>query len=86
MPFHAFASCCYFTLRSGGRALITFLFDSGYQWALELPLAFFLSRMTQVPILPMYIAVQLVESSKCILGYIFVKRRVWVRDLVSGTH
>ena len=84
MPFHAFANCCYFTLRSGGRAAITFLFDSGYLWALELPFAFFLSRATNMPILPMYIAVQAVECAKCILGFIFVKRRVWVRDLVNG--
>ena len=31
-----------------------------------------------------YIAVQAVECAKCILGFIFVKRRVWVRDLVNG--
>ena len=85
MPFHAFAACCYFTLRAGGRALITFLFDSGYQWILELPLAFFLSRATSLPILPMFLAIQLVECCKCILGYVFVKRRVWVRDLVRNT-
>ncbi len=83
MPFHAFTNSCYFTLRAGGQAIITFLFDSAYQWALVVPTAFVLSRCTALPILPMYIAVQVVEFSKCGLGYYLVKKRKWVRDLVS---
>lgn len=83
MPFFGFTNGCYFTLRSGGKVGITFLFDSGYQWLVELPLAFFLSRFTAMPIVPMYILIQSTEAGKCILGYVFVKRRAWVRDLVN---
>ncbi len=83
MPFHGFANACYFTLRAGGRAAITFVFDSGWQWLIVLPLAFILSRYTSVPILPMYAAVLAAENAKCFLGYAFVRRRTWVRDLVS---
>ena len=82
MPFHAFTNSCYFTLRAGGQAIVTFIFDSLYQWVLVLPLAFVLSRYTGLPILPMYIAVQAMEFSKCFLGYYLVKKRTWVRDLV----
>ena len=73
-------------LRMGWRkiVLITFVFDSLYQWTLVLPLAFVLSRFTALPILPMYIAVQCMEFTKCFLGYFLVKRRKWVRDLVNG--
>ena len=83
MPAYGFTNSCYFTLRAGGQSFITFLFDSCYQWTLVVPLAFVLSRFTQLPILPMYIAVQSMELIKCVLGYFFVKRRKWVKDLVS---
>ena len=83
MPFHAFVNSCYFTLRAGGQSIITFLFDSFYQWTLVVPTAFVLSRFTDLPILPMYIAVQVVEFSKCGLGYYLVKKQKWVRNLVS---
>ena len=84
MPFYAFTNSCYFTLRAGGQAVITFVFDSLYQWTLVVPLAFVLSRFTSLPIIPMYIAVQAMEFVKCFIGYYFLKKRKWVRDLVNG--
>ena len=84
MPFHAFTNSCYFTLRAGGQAVVTFIFDSLYQCVLVVPLAFTLSRYTAVPILPMYVAVQSMEFIKCFIGYYFLKKRKWVRDLVNG--
>ena len=84
MPFYAFTNSCYFTLRAGGQTIITFIFDSLYQCALVVPLAFILSRCTDIPILPMYIAVQSMEFIKCLIGYYFLKKRKWVRDLVNG--
>ncbi|MCR5576542.1 MAG: MATE family efflux transporter [Oscillospiraceae bacterium] len=83
MPFHGFANACYFTMRAGGRATLTFAFDSGWQWLIVIPLAFVLSRFTAVPILPMFAAVAVAESVKCLLGWYFVKRGDWVRDLVN---
>ena len=62
---------------------LTFVFDSGWQWMLVIPLAFVLSRFTAVPILPMFAAVAVAESVKCLLGWYFVKRGDWVRDLVN---
>ena len=41
------------------------------------------SMMVKGPILPMYIAVVAVENAKCFLGWFFVKRGDWVRDLVN---
>ena len=84
MPFHAFTNSCYFTLRAGGQAVITFVFDSLYQWTLVVPLTFVLSRFTSLPIIPMYTAVQAMEFVKCFIGYYFLKKRKWVRDLVNG--
>lgn len=85
MPVHAFTNACYFTLRSGGRTGITFVFDSLYVWVLCIPLAFMLSRFTSVPIVPMYIAVCALDVIKCGIGYVLVKNRSWVKDLVADT-
>lgn len=83
MPVHGFNNACFFTLRSGGKALITFVFDSVYIWVLCIPLAFILSRYTAVPILPMYITVQLLDLVKVAMGFVLVKRRMWVKNLVK---
>ena len=84
MPAYGFTNACYFTLRAGGQSFITFLFDSCYQWTLVVPLAFVLSRYTDMPLVPMSVAIECMELIKCMLGYFFVKRRKWVKDLVNG--
>ena len=83
MPMHAFANACYFTLRSGGKTIITFVFDSLFTWLLSIPAAFVLSRYTSVPILPMYAAVEALNIFKCILGFVLVRSGKWVVNLVS---
>ena len=83
MPVNAYTNSCYFTLRSGGKTLITFVFDSLYVWVLSIPTAFVLSHFTSLPILPMYILVYLLDLAKCVVGYILIKRRSWVVNLVE---
>ncbi|MCR4607087.1 MAG: MATE family efflux transporter [Oscillospiraceae bacterium] len=83
MPFTAYTSTCYFTLRSGGKTIITFLFDSVYVWVLCIPVAFILSRFTEMKIIPMYCIVQSLELIKCIIGYLFLRSRKWVNNLVA---
>ena len=83
MPMHSFLNTAYFTLRSGGKTFITFLFDSAFLWVVAWPVGFVLSRFTGISILPLYIIVLGVESIKVILGAILLKKRVWIQDLVS---
>ena len=83
MPFYAFTHACYFTLRSGGQTKITMLFDSCYVWAICIPVAYVLSRFTDLPILPMYIICCSLELIKCVLGYFFVKSERWVVNMVK---
>ena len=83
MPFYAFTNTCYFTLRSGGNTIITFVFDSAFVWSVCIPTAFVLSRYTTLPILPMFIIVQSLELIKCCVGFAFVKRKKWVKNLVT---
>lgn len=85
MPFAAFMHAAYFTLRSGGRTLITFLFDSAYVWAVTIPFAAVLVNFTELDIIPVYFLCQLADIIKVTTGFILVKKGVWLRDIVSGT-
>ena len=83
MPLYSIAHCCYFTLRSGGRTIITFIFDSGYTWGICVPVAFLLANMTSMPIVPLYLVVQGLEIIKVMIGITLVKRGVWVRNIIE---
>ena len=83
MPMNAFTNSCFFTLRSGGKTAITFIFDSGFMWCIVVPLAFVLSRFTAMPILTLYICVHGLELIKCVMGYVMIKGRKWVNNLVA---
>jgi len=83
MPVNAFAHGCYFTLRSGGKTLITLIFDSAFVWVIAVPVAVVLSRFTDMPILPLYIIVQALEFIKVGIGFYMVKNRMWVKNLVE---
>lgn len=82
-PLWAFMHATYFTLRTGGKTIITFLFDSVFLWVVSAPIAYVLSRYTGMPIVPLYLCCQLLDIIKCIIGYILVKKRVWVHNIVS---
>ena len=82
-PLDAFAHASYFTLRSGGEALITFIFDSGFVWAVSVPAALILCHLTGLSILPIYAICQGLNFIKCIIGYLFVKKGVWIKNIVS---
>lgn len=85
MPIYACAHSCYFTLRSGGKTVITFMFDSGYTWVVSIPLSFCLVRLTGLPIVPIYIICQMADLIKCTFGLILVKKGIWVNNIVSNT-
>ena len=74
---------CYFTLRSGGQALVTFLFDSCFMWVCSVALAFCLSRFTDLPILPLFSICQGVEVIKCFLGTWLLKKDFWIKNLTQ---
>lgn len=82
MMVHAFTNGSYFTLRSGGKTVMTFIFDSGFVWLCSVPVAFILSRFTGVSIIYLYITIQALDLLKCVLGYIFVKKGVWLNTVV----
>lgn len=83
MPVNGFVHSAYFTLRSGGKTLITLLFDSVFMWCVSMSSAYILSRYTAVPIVPLYAIIQGIEIIKCVIGYILVKKGVWLNNLVG---
>lgn len=83
MPIDAFAHSTYFTLRSGGKTFITFLFDSGFVWCISLPIAFILSRYTSISILLLFAITQFINIFKCLLGGYLVHKGSWIRNIVS---
>ena len=84
MPFYSFCHCCYFTLRSGGRTIITFIFDSGYTWCVAVVVAYILAYWTTMPIVPLYFCVQGLEIIKCIIGCVMVEKGIWIRNIVAA--
>ena len=82
-PTFAFENASYFTLRAGGRTGITFLFDSAFMCVISVPVAYVLSRFTGLPILWLYTCVNLFNLLKCLLGFILVKKGVWINNIVN---
>ncbi len=83
MPLAAFMHATYFTLRSGGKTIVTFLFDSVFLWCVSIPLAYVLSRHTAMYVVLLYLCCQLVDIIKCIIGFILVKKGVWLHNIVN---
>ena len=83
MPLHSYLNATYFTLRSGGKTLVTFIFDSGYVWCCMIPVAFLLSRFTDLPILPLYAICQSLDILKCFIGARMLKNGSWIQNLTA---
>lgn len=73
-PLTSFMHAAYFTLRSGGRTFITFLFDSVYVWAVTIPTALLLVNFTDFDILKIYFCCQAVDILKVTIGFILIKK------------
>lgn len=82
-PIFAITNCEYFTLRSGGSVLITFFFDSIYEWIAAVPVAAALVFGTNLPVTVIFALVLLCEALKAVLGWIYVRQGEWVRNLAG---
>ena len=84
MPLCAFSHCSYFTLRSGGKTIVTFLFDSVYTWVVMIPYAFVLSHFTTLSITTVFFLVSFTEIIKVIIGFFMIKSNVWLQNIVNS--
>ena len=82
-PLFTYTNCCYFTLRTGGKTIITFIFDSFLIWIAYVPLAFVLARFTDIDIVLVFLMVNGLELLKCIIGFFMMRSGKWAINLVS---
>lgn len=83
MPQNAFLHATYFTLRSGGKTVITFFFDSVFIWIASVPIAFVLSRFTDLFVVVIFACVNIADWIKCVIGFVLVKKGVWLQNIVA---
>ena len=84
-PVQGFLNALYFTLRSGGKTVITFLFDSVYSWTVTIPTALLLCNFTALPIFAVYAIVQSLDLIKIAVGFVLVRKGVWISNLAEET-
>ena len=83
IPVHAFANASYFTIRSGGKTLVTFLMDSVFIMCVNVPIAFGLYYIADIPIWVSFPIIQAIDIIKVIVGMILVKKKVWLNNIVK---
>lgn len=83
MPLCAFSHASYFTLRSGGKTGITFLFDSVYTWVIVIPLATILAKHTALTIEMVFFFVSFTEIIKVTIGYFMIRSGIWLQNIVK---
>lgn len=83
MPIGCLVHSCYFTLRTGGKTIVTFFFDCVFVAAVAFPVSFVLSRFTDMPLVSLYLVIQLLDLIKIAIGLVLVYKGVWINNLVK---
>ncbi len=83
LPFDAMLNGSYFMVRSGGKTLITMLTDCGMLWSVQVVAAFFISRFTDLPIIPLFAIVESGMILKCAVSLWFVRQGKWANRIVA---
>ena len=81
MPFDAYVNATYFTLRSGGQTFVTVLVDSCFTWVVCVPVAYCLSRFTNLTIVPLFSICLSTYLIKCAVGAFMLKQGKWIQNL-----
>ena len=84
MPFSALQHASYFTLRCGGKTILTFFFDCGFEAGVILPVTFCIAHLTTMDIHLMYAICQGITLIKCPIALILLKKGVWINNIVGG--
>jgi len=81
MPTSSLAVSCYFTLRSGGRALLTMLFDCVYGIVFTVPVGYLFAFGFNADIHALFAAITITEAAKGILGLILISKVNWAKKI-----
>lgn len=82
-PVNGFLHATYFTIRSGGKTVITFLFDSVFLWVVSVPLAYVLIHFTGVTIFIAFFLVEGTNIIKSFIGWLIMRSGVWMQNIVN---
>lgn len=83
MPLFGLCHSLYFTIRAGGKTLITFLFDSAFLMVIGVPLAYVLTRYTNINIVNVYAICEGTALLKVGIGFAISASGVWVQNIVE---
>ncbi len=83
IPVHSCANASYFTIRSGGKTLVTFLMDSVFIMCVSVPAAFMFHSLFGLPVKTTFFLVQCLEIVKIVIGLTLVKKKVWLNNIVE---
>lgn len=83
MPISAFVHVAYFTIRSGGKTVVTFFFDSVYTWVITASLSLVLCRYTALDIRTIFFIVHFSDIIKLIISIPMLRSGFWANNLVA---
>ena len=83
MPAYAFSNASYFTIRSGGRVLLTMMLDSGFMTLIMAPIALCLAYFTDIAVQPLFILCQGTELIKVVICAVLLKKANWANRFVN---
>ncbi len=52
--------------------------------AVSFPVSFILSRYTDISMLGLFTTIQLLDLIKAVIGFIMVKKGIWIHNIVGG--
>ncbi len=86
IPIYSFNVALYFTLRSGGDTKSTFMMDAGYMWLLPVPISLLLAYLTSLPVIYMFLIVQMLDIPKMLFGLSRFRKGHWIKNLSLDTN
>jgi len=81
IPVYSFNVAIYFILRSGGDTKSTLLMDAGYMWVVTVPIAMLLAYLTNLPVIYLFLIVQMLDIPKTMFGLSRYKKGYWIKNL-----
>ena len=83
MPISAFVHVAYFTIRSGGKTVVTFFFDSVYTWVVTASLSLVLCCYTTLDVRTIFFIVHFSDIIKLIISIPMLRSGFWANNLVA---
>lgn len=83
MPFYLMNAGFFFILRAGGDTRSVMLMDSLYSWIVVVPYVLALAKLTDLPLISMFLLVQLTEFLKLGIAYNLFRKEKWAKNLTE---